>query len=71
MFNILNYQKSLGQDLVVKKVGHIIDVFFGKDSWKPHARFTVKRTLRGNFLSQVSGDKVPQNIFKQVIEKVL
>ena len=71
MFDILKYPKSLGQDLVVKKVGHIIDVFFGKDGWKPHARFMVKRTVRGNFLSQVSGDKVPQNIFKQVIEKVL
>jgi len=71
MFDIATYPKSLGKDLVIKKVGHIVDAFFGKDGWKPHARFHIKRTSRGTFLSQVSGDKVPQNIFKQVLEKVI
>jgi hypothetical protein len=71
MFNIANYPTSLGQDLVIKKVGHIVDTFFGKDGWKPHARFHIKRTSRGTFLSQVNGDKVPQHIFKSILEKVL
>ena len=71
MFDINKYPKSLGQDVVIKKVGHsTIDVFFGKEGWATHARFTTKRTARGTFLSQVSGDKVPQAIFKTVIEKV-
>lgn len=70
MFDILKYPKTLGKDLVIKKVGHFVDAFFGKEGWNTHARFSVKRTPRGVFLSQVSGDKVPQAIFKNIIEQV-
>jgi len=71
MFDITNYPKSLGQDLVIKKVGHTIDIFFGNNGWTPTARFVTKRSARGTFLSQVSGDKVPQSIFKEVLKKVI
>jgi len=69
-FDIKKYVKKLGQDVVVQKVGHVIDVFFGNSGWTPHARFVLKRTQKGMFLSQVSGDKVPASVFKTVITKV-
>lgn len=69
-FNIAKYNKKLGKDVAIMKVGHHVDVFFGKDGWEPHARFAIKRTNRGAFLSQVSGDKLPQHIFQSVIKEV-
>lgn len=71
MFDINKYPKTLGQSLVVKKVGHnVVDTFFGQNGWENHARFHITKTKKGTFLSQTSGKKLPQHIFKQVIEKV-
>ena len=69
-FKIENYSKTLGQDLVIRKVGHIIDIFYGNNGWEPHARFNSKRTSRGTFLTQIAGNKVPSHIFKQLINQV-
>lgn len=61
---------KLGQQVVIFQANHIVDVFYGYSGWEPNARFHKKRTPKGIFLQQVSGNKVPANIFKQVIERV-
>jgi len=71
MFNIDTYPKTLGKDLVVKKVGHFVDTFYGKDGWNNHARFKIVTTKNDKFLSQVSGHKLPHHIFKQVTSQVI
>lgn len=62
--------KHLGADLVIFEANNTIDIFFGKDGWKPHARFLKKKTAKGIFLNQVAGDVVPTPIFKQLLEHV-
>ena len=69
-FNITKYKKKLGKDLVVFKVGHLLDVFFGKDGWEPHARFLVRKHQLGNNLTQIKGDKVPHHIYQQLLNEV-
>lgn len=69
-FDIKKYNKKLGKDVVMMKVGHFLDVFWQTSGWEPHARFTVKRTNRGVFLNQVSGDKIPRTVFQQVLQEV-
>lgn len=64
------FPANLGKDLVILRANHYLDVFFGKDGWHPHARFQIKNTPKGKFLSQVGGDKVPSSIFKQVLNYV-
>ena len=66
----MKFPCNLGNDTVIIKNGSMIDVFFGKEGWTPHARFQVKQTTRGKFLTSVGGDKVPPAIFKQVISHV-
>jgi len=71
MFNIANYTRCLGNDLVIKQVGHtIVDTFFGKNGWENHARFHITKTKKGTFLSQMSGKKLPTKLFKQLLAKV-
>ena len=66
----MTFPCNLGQDTVIIKSGHVLDVFFGKDGWNPHARFLVKQTPKGKFLQQRGGDKVPASVFKQVLSYV-
>jgi len=70
MFDINKYPKSLGQDTVLKKVGHFLDVFTGKSGWENHTRLKVVSTPKGKFLSHVHGKKLPTNIFKTLSTQV-
>lgn len=62
--------KRLGADLAIFPAMPYVDVFYGTHDWEPHARFHVKRTRNGAFVTQVSGERVPSAVFKQVINKV-
>lgn len=62
--------KHLGNDLVIRHANHVVDIFWGNTGWNPHARFRIKNTPKGKFLSQINGDRVPTTIFKQVISQV-
>lgn len=61
---------KLGGDVVILKHNHVVDVFFGKDGWNQHSRLVAKRTQRGIFLTHVSGENLPNAIFKFVILEV-
>lgn len=69
-FDISKYQKKLGNDLVIFRNAHNIDVFFGKSGWTNHSRFTAKRTPKGIFINQQSGAKLPAHHFKQLLSEV-
>lgn len=64
------FPANLGKDVVIINVGHFVDVFFGKEGWEPHARFQIKQTPKGKFVTAVKGDKVPSSVFKQVLNYV-
>ena len=62
--------KNLGSDVVVIHKGHIVDVFWGNDGWEPHARFLIRNTSKGRFLTQCAGSAVPSTVFSTVSKKV-
>lgn len=53
----------------IKKFGHTCDVFFGEEGWEPWARFKLKPTRNGVFLTQIGGHPVPSPVFKHVIKE--
>lgn len=69
-FDITQYKKKLGDSIVLFKSGNTLDVFYGDLGWNNHARFTLKRTNRGQYLNQVQGNKLPNPVFKHVILEV-
>ncbi len=69
-FNIANYKKKLGEDIVIMKDGHLIDAFWGNNGFHEHARFTSKKTNRGIYVTQISGDKIPVDVYKNILTKV-
>lgn len=66
----MKFPNNLGQEVVVLRANHVVDVFFGKNGWDTHARFIQRKTNKGMFLNQVSGIKVPVSVFNQVMQKV-
>lgn len=66
----MKFPNNLGNDVVVIKANHVVDVFFGNNGWEPHARFITRKTEKGTFLTQVNGGKVPSHVFNQVLQKV-
>lgn len=69
-FDIKKYPKKLDGEVVILKFNHVVDVFFGSDGWNQHSRFVAKRTPRGLFLTHVSGENLPNAVFKYVIMEV-
>ena len=61
---------NLGQDIVVLRTNHVIDAFWGNNGWNPHARFVLRNTPKGKFLSQTSGETVPSPVFKAILKSV-
>lgn len=61
---------TLGQQTVFMHTAHFVDVFFGKEGWNTHARFSKKRTKQGVFVQQVAGEQVPPVVFKQLLQEV-
>ena len=62
--------KHLGQDIVTFKSHSYIDIFWGKESWAPHARFLIKHTPKGKVLLHISGNKPPKHIFQHALTEV-
>ena len=61
---------TLGKNLVILRAGHNVDVFYGTDGWSNHSRFHTKRTNKGLFFKQVSGDVLPVKHFKTMLNEV-
>ena len=66
----MKFPTNLGKDLVILQANHVVDIFYGKNGWNPHARFAIKNTTKGKFLTQVNGDRVTPAIFKEVLNYV-
>lgn len=60
----------LGQQTVFFHTPTTVDVFFGRDGWEPHARFSKKRTKQGIFVQKIAGEQVPSFVFKQLLQEV-
>lgn len=59
--------------IVVRKINnHLFDVFFGEQGWESGwARVTVSPDTKNKrmFVKQVSGDVIPAQTFKGIIQK--
>lgn len=69
-FNIAKHKKVLGENIVIMKVGHFIDVFYGNDGFNDHARFVGKKTPKGIFITQLTGERIPTDVYKNILSKV-
>lgn len=65
----MKFPTNLGQDVVILKANHVIDVFYGKAGWENHTRFLHRRTKNGPVLTQISG-KCPTSVYNEVLQKV-
>jgi hypothetical protein len=61
---------KLGKDIAIWNTGHFIDVFWGRSSWKPHARFQRKRVKNMFVWERISGSPPPSNVMFEV-QKVM
>lgn len=59
-------KKKLGKDVVVIINGKYIDVFWGKDGWTPHARFTKTKDI----LHHTGGNHPPIEVMDIVVKEI-
>ena len=66
----IKFPKNLGNEIVTLYHNNTVDVFWGTDGWNEHARFSMRKTAKGVFLSPITPSKVPAYVFKHLINEV-